>query len=459
MEVWPNLIEKARQVEIEKIYRKGYPLCKQPSALMAGISHEIIEKEVISSAEILERIADGESVDYDGVIITGDLDLSNLNLRKGLRENHLLRRLPIIISTIRITNSQIDGQLRLERSIFEEDIDFTGTEFRDQVSLSQSRLKGYVSFSESKFTEPADFSGCRFDEYADFSGSAFREDAYFLETIFNEDINFRGSEFRRDVYYGGSIFKRYADFSEISFNRYASFRASQFDGYAYFSESHFSSDASFSATRFDSDASFMESKFEGDASFRGAEFKGYLSLMRSRFQEIADFSKSQFGREVYLTEIRLNSVKLDWNSIKDRMICDGATYLLLIKIFKEQEQVKEADDCYYEYRDKSRLQKKWSDGSKYVDLMACLTCGYGIRPIRTIYLSIALIVVFGVILLLGDNGFSPPDAIYYSALAFVADAKGPGLPGAYKYLFMMERLIGWLLMALFLVTLSRVMIR
>jgi len=426
---------------------------------MAGVSSEIRERVVIPSEEILEKIANGESVDYDGITIIGDLDLSNLSLRKELKENHLLRRFPIIISTIRITNSQIEGALKLERSIFEEDIDFTRTEFKDQVSMAESRLKGYVSFSGSKFAESADFSGCRFDEYADFSGSAFKEDAYFLETIFNEDINFRGSEFCRDVYYGGSIFKKYADFSEISFDRYASFRASQFDGYAYFSESQFSGDASFSATQFNTDASFMESKFEGDASFRGSQFKGYLSLMRARFQEIADFSKSQFSSDVYLTEVRLSSVKLDWCSIKEHIVCDGATYLLLVKIFKEQEQIRDADDCYFEYRNKSRLGKKWSDSSKYLDLIASLTCGYGIRPIRTIYLSIALIMVFGGILWLGNNGFSLLDSIYYSALAFVADAKGPGLPGLYKYLFMMERLIGWLLMALFLVTLSRVMIR
>lgn len=425
---------------------------------MAGISREIIDREVISSAEILEKIADGESVDYDGIIVIGDLDLSSIGLRKELKESHLLKRFPIIISTIRITNSQIDGQLRLERSIFEEDVDFTGTEFKDQVSTAGSRLKGYVSFSESKFAKSADFSGCRFDEYADFGGSTFQEDAYFLETIFNEDINFRGSEFCRDAYYSGSIFKRYADFSEISFNRYASFRASQFEGYAYFSESHFSSDASFSAIQFDSDASFMESKFEGDASFRGAQFKGYLSLMRTRFQEIADFSKSQFGKEVYLTEARLNSVKLEWGSIREQVVCDGATYLLLIKIFKEQEQLKDADDCYYEYRNKSREAKEWSDGSKTLDYLASFTCGYGLRPIRAIYLSLALIAVFAGILVIG-NDFSFLDAVYYSALAFISDAQGPGLPGVYEYIFMMERLLGWLLMALFLVTLSRVMIR
>jgi hypothetical protein len=44
-------------------------------------------------------------------------------------------------------------------------------------------------------------------------------------------------------------------------------------------------------------------------------------------------------------------------------------------------------------------------------------------------------------------------------LDFISDAQGPGLPGIYEYIFMMERLLGWLLMALFLVTLSRVMIR
>jgi hypothetical protein len=131
---------------------------------------------------------------------------------------------------------------------------------------------------------------------------------------------------------------------------------------------------------------------------------------------------------------------------------------LLIKIFKEQEQLKDADDCYYEYRNKSRDAKEWSDGSKILDYIAILTCGYGLRPIRAIYLSLALIAVFAGILVIGSD-FSFLDAVYYSALAFISDAQGPGLPGIYEYIFMMERLLGWLLMALFLVTLSRVMIR
>lgn len=417
------------------------------------------DKQAVCCEEILDKIANGESVDYDGITIQGDLDLSDLNMVRRLKERHLLVCLPVIISTIRITNSHIQGALKLDRAIFEEDLDFTGTRFIGPVSMTEARLKGYVSFNGAQFQESASFGRCRFDEFADFSGSTFREDAYFVEAIFNEDCNFRGAQFSRDVYFGGAIFQRYADFSESSFQSYASFRGSHFQGYAYFSESQFCGDASFSGTRFQSDASFMVSKFDGDAFFTGAEFKGYLSLMRSRFKEIADFSKSQFGREVYLTEARLSSVKLDWNSIKDRAVCDGATYLLLVKIFKDQEQFKAADNCYCLYRSKSRKAKGWTDGSKYLDFVADFTCGYGIRPINTIYMSIILILAFAGLLWLGDQGFSVPDCIYYSALSFVADAKGPGLAGGYKYLFMMERLLGWLLMALFLVTLGRVMIR
>ncbi|NPV62916.1 MAG: pentapeptide repeat-containing protein [Methanotrichaceae archaeon] len=417
------------------------------------------DEQGISSEEILDRIANGESIDYDGITVLGDLDLSDLSLVKKLKERHLLVCLPVIISTIRITNSRIEGALTMDRAIFEEDVDFTGTRFAGPVSLTEARLKGYVSFNGSQFEDAANFGRCRFDQFADFSGAAFLADAYFVESIFNEDSNFRGTRFGRDAYFGGAIMQKYADFSESSFQSYASFRGARFQGYAYFSESQFSGDASFSGTAFESDASFMVAKFESDAFFTGARFKGYLSLMRSRFKEIADFSKSKFESEIYLTEARLSSVKLDWNSVKGRTVCDGATYLQLVRIFKDQEQFQEADDCYCEYRDKSRGTKSWADGSKYLDYVAYFTCGYGIRPINTIYMSITLILTFAGILWLGGQGFSPLDSIYYSALAFVADPKGPGLPGWYKHLFMTERLLGWLLMALFLVTLGRVMIR
>jgi uncharacterized protein YjbI with pentapeptide repeats len=163
------------------------------------------DKQAVFSDEVLDKIANGESIDYDGITILGDLDLSDLNLVKKLKERHLLVCLPVIISTIRITNARIEGALTMDRAIFEEDVDFTGTKFAGPVSLTEARLKGYVSFNGSQFEDAANFGRCRFDQFADFSGSAFQQDTYFVEAIFNEDCNFRGARFGKDVYFGGAI--------------------------------------------------------------------------------------------------------------------------------------------------------------------------------------------------------------------------------------------------------------
>ena len=49
-------------------------------------------------------------------------------------------------------------------------------------------------------------------------------------------------------------------------------------------------------------------------------------------------------------------------------------------------------------------------------------------------------------------------SLFYSIIAFTANSKGLPLRGRFKYLGISEGIIGWLLMALFLVTLGRVMI-
>jgi hypothetical protein len=56
----------------------------------------------IPASEILDKIQKGENIEYDHVIIKGDIDISKLNLPKD-EENF------IISSEIKIKNSQNDG--------------------------------------------------------------------------------------------------------------------------------------------------------------------------------------------------------------------------------------------------------------------------------------------------------------------------------------------------------------
>jgi uncharacterized protein YjbI with pentapeptide repeats len=433
---------------------------------MAGLEKEVSLQEVVPAELILDRIGRGEPIEYDGIIVEGDLNLCGLSqiFTKARKESSVGLRCPddsvaISISTIRITNSEIRGVTSFGKTIFVEDVDFSGTAFCCRADFSESEFCGYSEFMDCRFDDTVEFSRSKLSERADFSGSKFSGDAYFIESQFSRDADFRGVVFSGDAYFMGSQFGEYADFSEARFGEYASFRGSTFRGYAYFSESMFSGDASFCSAHFNRDASFMGTQFYMDASFTGSVFGGYASFMGSHFREHASFQESEFKGQVYLTEAKFEDLKLPWNAVKDHLVCDGAVSLALVKVYKDMEWFSEADDCYYRFRLKSQSQKSWSDRSKYLDYVADLTCGYGIRPFRTFNVSFWLIMIFAVIFWMGNTHISLLDAVYHSSLAFLSDAKSFGTEGPYKYLCIIERLLGWLLMSLFLVTLGKVMIR
>ena len=82
---------------------------------------------VVPAQEILDKIEKGLPVEYDHVIIKGDLDLSKLDLPKrqvertsfeiewlGLSEN-----VTIVSSSIRLNDSTIDGNVYFNNTIFE----------------------------------------------------------------------------------------------------------------------------------------------------------------------------------------------------------------------------------------------------------------------------------------------------------------------------------------------------
>ncbi|MFZ3149210.1 MAG: hypothetical protein WA137_09220 [Methanothrix sp.] len=108
--------------------------------------------------------------------------------------------------------------------------------------------------------------------------------------------------------------------------------------------------------------------------------------------------------------------------------------------------------------------------------MAWISCGYGVRPRYTVFLSCSLIVLFALLFWMGDgivveplNGACPSivplenlnflDNLYFSAMVFTAKTQVKWYPiDIFRYFATMESVLGWLLLALFLVTLGRTMI-
>jgi len=334
---------------------------------------------MIKAEEILEKIEKGKPVEYENVIIYGDLDLHRLDLPFN------------------------KNKLKIIKSI---------------IKIEYSVIKGDVFFDHAVFSGLVDFDGTTFTKAANFSGSHFQEDAGFSDAEFQVEANF--------------------------------------------TRAHFAIDANFSRAKFN-DADFGRSRFEKH--FYLANAKVYtLKLSDAVFSE---------GSSIHLKDFNFNRIAVRWNSIKEHIPYNGSVYLTLTKNFRNLEQFEDQDDCYYQYR-KQKQARSHKTFPKLFDRLAWISCGYGVRPSHTILLSVAIILLFtGIFWAVGalqpDGGqqqvndkasVSLNDAFYFSSMQFLGKTpQNFSIIEGYEVLTVIETLLGWLLMALFLVTLSRVMLR
>jgi hypothetical protein len=323
----------------------------------------------------------------------------------------------IYLENVRITGEFnlsrkiVKNELTIKDSVFENDVDFYGTEFNKPLD-----------FSDTEFSGKADFNCASFGSAAFFSGANFYGDAFF----------------RNANFYGDAIIGIVPNSAHIT----------SFNGAAFFSGANFYGDAIFFATRFDNYASFDNAKFNGNVYFNSVSFNGPVFLIGCDFK----------------------CMKVSWSSLKDALVFDGPTYVKLIKNFRELEQFDDADAAYFQYRRLSQANKEWSF-SKLGDIFMWVSCGYGVKPHYTIGLGLVLILLFALIYWLGngirrlkdedkDNRVSLGDAFYFSMVTFTTVGYGDWYPtDKYRKFVMIEGLLGWLTLALFLVTLASVMIR
>lgn len=336
---------------------------------------------MIKAEEILAKIEEGKSVEYENVIIYGDLDLHRLDLPQSKNKRKAIKSI---------------------------------------IKIEYSTIKGDVFFDHASFSQLVDFDGTVFTKAANFSDSHFQEDAGFSE--------------------------------------------SQFQGEANFSRVHFSTEANFSRARFN-DADFGRARFDKNLHLSNAKIYT-LKLSDAVFTD---------GSSLYLKDFNFNRIAVRWNTIRDHLPFNGSVYLTLVKNFRNLEQFKDEDDCYYQYRKEKQARTK-KLFPKVADRLMWLACGYGVRPAHTVLSSVAIIVLFTGIFWAGNalqlessdqsshlsasTGVSLGSSLYFSSMEFLGRSpQNLRVLEGFEYLTVMETLMGWLLMALFLVTLSKVMLR
>ncbi len=368
------------------------------------------QRPVIQASEILAKIERGEDVEYDGVIVEGDLKLGALDLptehvdRTELENlQGLTKEAKIVKSPISITNSEIQGAVVFSNAIFRKSVDFKGANFSDHANFVWAKFSGHANFEEAKFSDRSDFEETKFGGYANFEEAKFSGYADFRRAKFSSYANFEEAKFSRRADFRKAKFSGYANFEGTKFDSYVYFYKAQFSVNADFYEAKFVGNADFSRAKFSCGADFGEAKFVGNADFSRAKFSGYANFEGAKLSCGADFSETKFSGDAYFykaqfsgdayfwwarfsgdvdfrdtkfdKELNLDNLKflqlyITWNSIKDNLIYNGPAYLALIKNFKVIEQFSDADDCYYQYRKESQARKKWySEENRLIEFL------------------------------------------------------------------------------------------
>ena len=94
---------------------------------------------MVDAGEILKKIELGQQVDYQKVMVIGDLNLNrmaapSLPAQRTAQKSSAVRT--VVTSPIRITDSVILNDVNFDNAILENVTDFQGTKFRSRVSMA-----------------------------------------------------------------------------------------------------------------------------------------------------------------------------------------------------------------------------------------------------------------------------------------------------------------------------------
>jgi len=467
--------------------------------------------------EILSRMSDGQSVYYDGANIVGDLNLSTL---PGSRAGSSLQLINCTVQSATFSGLAMDsdlvfwgtsfGNASFDRAgfigladfantsfqhssflgtVFSGPVVFDGAQFLGNVSFEDAEFHQDASFKETIFKGIADFNYSRFDSYTYFSRAQFHQEALFSDVDFSGALDVSAAAFAATANFFQSRFNA-ASFSEAVFSGPVQFGLAKFSGLTSFGEAVFAEEAVFNLARF-SDAAYFSgaefrkdafyglTKFQDIASFQGARFDGNLNFKSGSISTLL-FEKAKLGRDsrITLNDTDFVRFKAHWKDIADHVVWDPGAYLALVRNYHGLGWSEDEDDCYYQYRKLDQSQKRWGV-SKAIDVVAWISCGYGVRPDYAAAWALLTIMAFSLVFWRGDGirRSAKPlyeqalqdtvpehvtfrNALFFSTMVFLSQGPIDFLPiGRHRYNVILEGILGWLLLALFLVTLGRVMIR
>lgn len=221
----------------------------------------------VNAKDILKSIDEGKAVNYKGVEIVGDLDLTTIQDKVPDKNNKRSRNsTKVFWYHVRSPLSFVDCTFKDDVIAYYHDEDKNETHnavFHDDVRFQGCEFQGMSEFKYSKFHENADFSKTTYEEEALFKYSEFSTEVSFADSVFSEDANFKYTKFPQKVDFSNSEFQEEANFKYTEFPKGVSYKNALFKGDSNFKYTKFYEPFDFDGTEFGDEVDFKYTKLEG----------------------------------------------------------------------------------------------------------------------------------------------------------------------------------------------------
>ncbi len=231
----------------------------------------------VNANDILKSIDEGKAVNYKGVEIVGDLDLTSIQDKVPDKDNKRSRNsTKVFWSHVRSSLSFVDCTFKDDVIAYFHDEEKNETHnavFHADVSFQGCEFQGESAFKYSKFYEGADFTKTTYQKEALFKYTEFSTEVSFADSIFSNDANFKYTTFPEKV-----------DFSSVKFNDQANFKY----------------------TKFPHGVSFKNAVFEGDSDFKYAKFYEPFDFESTEFGDSVDFKYTKLEGKPFIPYLQKN---------------------------------------------------------------------------------------------------------------------------------------------------------
>ena len=229
----------------------------------------LLAQNTVDAREIIAKINRNESVSYQNVTITGNLDLTELANKQTVSEG---RQSDSYLSTVKVP-------LTFVKCIFKGDVIAykalqNGKKLWENTTVYTANFDEAVRFENCEFERESAFKYSRFKEIAIFTGNRFQEEALFKYAKFVGNADFTGSDFNNTANFKYTDFREGIGFRKTTFGNYADFKYTEFRDGVDFSDARFNKTADFKYVKFPHGTNFSSTRFEGTTDFKYATMQG-----------------------------------------------------------------------------------------------------------------------------------------------------------------------------------------